>query len=399
MRITTTILIALACAALSVAQPTVAPTSEPVGKTRGDNLDGNNVVNSFELGYRFRTTAGDFDSYRSTVNYGNGIRLLGRSLTINSKEGHGHFFDESVLTTQGLGNDPYESANLRIQKNGLYRYDMLWRSNDYFNPGLRTGGAFSPHLLDTIYHAQDQDLTIFPQSNIQFFFGYSRGHQEGPALSTIQLFDSRGDEFPLFENVRRVRNEYRIGNEVRFFGIKFNWIRGWEDFKEDSPFSSGVNAGTNTNDRVTLTSFRRNEPYHGTSPYWRAALFSEKRWISINGRFTYTAGTRGFIMDESAFGTNRFGADQNRPVVTFGNAQRPAATGNLNISIFPSSKITVVNSTSVYNIRIDGDSVYRLFDNGSLTSDLRFFQFLGIRTVANETNLNYQVNPQFGLYG
>ena len=24
---------------------------------------------------------------------------------------------------------------LRIQKNGLYRYDMSWRLNDYYNPG------------------------------------------------------------------------------------------------------------------------------------------------------------------------------------------------------------------------------------------------------------------------
>ena len=41
-----------------------------------------------------------------------------------------------MLSTSGLGNDPYQNASLRVQKNGLYRYDMLWREDDYYNPGL-----------------------------------------------------------------------------------------------------------------------------------------------------------------------------------------------------------------------------------------------------------------------
>ena len=51
-------------------------------------------------------------------------------------DGHGRYFDEIVLNTLGLGNDPYQSAVLRVQKNSLYHYDMLWRLNDYYNPGL-----------------------------------------------------------------------------------------------------------------------------------------------------------------------------------------------------------------------------------------------------------------------
>lgn len=388
---------ALALAAAALGQQTVAPTPEPVGSTRGDNWDGYNIVNSFELGYRYRTVGGDMDSYRSTLNYGDGIRLLGSSLTMNSREGHGRFFDDLSLTTQGLGNDPYESATLRIAKNKLYRYDLIWRQNAYFNPGLRTGGATSPHLLDTTYNTQDQDLTLFPQSNFKFFLGYSRSRQDGPALSTIQLFDSRGNEFPFFENVRRLSNEYRIGSELTLFGIRLNWTRGWQDFKEDSTFDSGLNLGLNANNATTLTSFHRREPYHGASPYWRVGLFSDKHWLSVNGRFTYTSGRRNFVMDETALGTARFGA-QNQQVVTTGDANRPVATGNLTVSLYPTSKLTIVNATSVYNIRIDGNSAYFLFNDATLTSNVQFFQYLGIRTVANETNINYQFSPHIGIY-
>ena len=382
-----------------LAQPTVAPTSEPVGSPRGDNWSDYNVVDSFETGYRFRFFGGSFDQYRSTVNYGDGIRLLSSFLTLNSKDGHGRYFDELVLTTQGLGNDPYQNAILRVSKNGLYRYDLHWRLNDYFNPGLRTDGGAGQHLLDTEYTTQDHDFTLFPQSNLKFFLGYSGGDQTGPAISTVQLFDTRGNEFPLFENVRRVRNEYRLGNEFRLFGVRVNWTRGWEDFKEDSNYLSGPNQGNIPANPTSLASFQRNEPIHGTSPYWRAALFTDRKYFSANGRFTYVAGNRDFVLSETAIGTALFGAPANRQIVTSGTAQRPALTGNLTLSFFPTSIITITNHTAVNNIRIDGNSVYAQFDNATQSLQYQQFEFLGIRTIANETDLNLQASSWLGFFG
>ena len=69
------------------------------------------------------------------------MRLLGSRFGINSREGHGGLFDEILLNTLGLGNDPYQSAVLRIQKNSLYRYDMIWRLTDYYNPALTVAAS------------------------------------------------------------------------------------------------------------------------------------------------------------------------------------------------------------------------------------------------------------------
>ena len=383
----------------AVAQPTVAPSAEPVGSARGDSWSGYNIVDSFETGYRYRTFGGSLDQYRSTVNYGDGVRLLSSYLTINSPDGHGKLFDEIVLTTQGLGNDPYESAVLRVQKNRLYRLDLNWRRNDYYNPGLHTGGQLGQHLLDTQYTSQDDDLTLFPQSRIQFFLGYSRGNQNGPALSTIQLFDSNGNEFPLFENVRRVSNEYRIGNEVRFLGIRFNWMHGWQDFREDSNYLSGASLGNNAGNVVKLTSLERTEPYHGTSPYWRAGLFADRKYFSANGRASYTSGRRNFVFDETALGGGRFGIPTQLQTVTSGNAQRPVFTGTLTLSVFPISRLSIVNSTAVNNVRIDGNSVFAQLTNNTGLVTYLSFQFLGIRTIANSTDLNFQATRWLGFYG
>src|SRR5580704_13841256 len=97
----------LAIAGALQAQEIVAPTSSEVGPPNGENTGNYNITDSFETGYRYALIGGDLGMYRSDVNFGNGLRLLGSSLTVNSKDGHGRFFDEIVLNTTGLGNDPY----------------------------------------------------------------------------------------------------------------------------------------------------------------------------------------------------------------------------------------------------------------------------------------------------
>jgi hypothetical protein len=386
-------------AAVACAQPPVAPTDEPTESNRGENVSNYNILQSFELGYRWNTDGGDDGMYRSTVNYTNGIRLLSSSLNVQSREGHGGLFDQLTLNTQGLGNDPYESAILRIEKKHWYRYDFTWRSDAYYNPGLTV--SFGEHFMDTVRRLQDQDLTLFPQSNIRFFLGYSRDTQTGPALSTIQLFDGRGDEFPLFTNVNRQQNEYRLGGEVKVLGFRLNVLRGWEDFKDDT--QQHVNtpeAGNNPNDLTQLNTFQSVAPYHGTSPYWRVGLFREgKKYWALNGRFSYVAGARGFVLNESAAGINEIGANLFHQVVTYGSADRPTATGNLTFSLFPTSYITFTDQTSVYNIRMLGNSYFEQYTNGSAVLPVFNFNYLGILTFANTSDVQIRVRRWFTVHG
>ena len=158
---TTRILIAT-WRARSEAQQVVAPTAEPVGSPRGDSIGDYNVTQSFEFGYRWNQTGGDLGYVPQVVNFRRGLRLLGSSLSVNSKDGHGRYFDEILLNTTGLGNDPYEAVSLRIQKNSLYRYDMSWRMNDYFNPGLTVAGSACISAIPAAA-LQDHDLTLLPQ--------------------------------------------------------------------------------------------------------------------------------------------------------------------------------------------------------------------------------------------
>lgn len=384
---------------LTMAQPPVAPSNDQVGNPRGDNTGNYNIIQSFELGYRFATVGGDGGMYDSVVNYGDGIRLLSSSLTVQSRDGHGLLFDHLMVSTQGLGNDPYQFAIVRIEKNRLYRYDMMWRLSQYVNPAITV--SYGEHAMDTSRTMQDHDLTLFPDGKYKVFLGYSRNLETGPALTTIQLFNAQGDEYPLFENIHRVVNEYRLGGEVKLFGIRLNVMHGWEDYKENSPESlPAPSQGNNPNDLNTLTSFQSTEPIHGTSPYWRVGLFGEgKKFWAVNGRFTYVAGKQAFSLDELSAGTTVRGAANQLQVVTFGNADRPALAANLTISLFPATHVVFTNQTSFSNIRMIGNSYFTEFDNGFQSSPVLPFQYLGIQIFSNSTDLMFHPKKWLSIHG
>lgn len=391
---------ALICTGLAWSQPTVAPTREPTESARGEDTREYNVRQSFELGYRWRTVGGSLDAYRGMVNFGNGVRLLASSLSVNSLEGSGRWFDQIQLNTQGLGNDPYQSALFRVEKNRFYRYDLNWRSTLYSNPGLylqMQPDAFGRHHLDTVRNTQDHDVTFLPQAPLRLFLGFSRNTQRGPAVSSVQLFDSRGDEFPLFADVQRRQHEYRTGFELRLFGWRLNLLHGWVNFKEDPPvLLSPASAGRNLNDATSLASLRRTEPYHGNSPYWRIALFRETRRWAFNGRFTHVSGRRAFVLDETAVGTNRFGAAASNQIVTLGRAQRPATAASATFSFFPSGKLTLTNQTSLHNIRMVGNAAITVMTTGGAFT-FAPFSYLAIRTVSNAGDADYRPVNWFGL--
>jgi hypothetical protein len=396
-----TLLLIAATAALQAQQP-VAPTNEPVGPARGENSGNYNITNSFEFGYRWSIVGGDLGEYRSDVNYSNGLRLLSSGLSVDSKDGRGRYFDQILLNTQGLGNDPYQNAILRIQKNGLYRYDMTWRLDAYYNPGLTVAGGL--HLMDTVRRLQDHDFTLFPQGHYRLRIGYSRNTQDGPTLSTSEEFDNNSTGLPVFANVRRQWNEYRLGGDIDTHGFRFTVLRRWDFFKEDTPYSlAGVVSaadvvGSSTTDLTVLQQFNKSAPVHGRNPGWLGNLTAtHKRW-ALNARMSYTGGHNAFALGEIASGLNRFGAATNRQIAVLGDASRPFVAGDFNISLFPTKRLTVVHNISVNNLRISGPSSYSEVVDGINTGETIFFRYLGILNISDATDINYRLKDWFGVY-
>jgi hypothetical protein len=69
---------------------------------------------------------------------------------------------------------------------------------------------------------------------------------------------------------------------------------------------------------------------------------------------------------------------------------------NVTATVFATDKLTVVNHTSFHHTRMDGDSTLRELTAGGFAQV--DFDFLGIRTVTNTTNLDYRFSSAVGLY-
>ncbi|MGH9631870.1 MAG: hypothetical protein ACRD7E_26490, partial [Bryobacteraceae bacterium] len=178
------------------------------------------------------------------------------------------------------------------------------------------------------------------------------------------------------------------------------FLHGWEYFKDDTEEAVPQPIpGVNPIDPAALDSFHRAQPYHGSTKTWRLNLrFDRSRFYALNGRFTNSEGRRDFIFDESAVGTDRFATARNRQILVFGAARRPVTTANLTVSLFPTDRLTLSNHTAYHHTRIDGDGRYRELNNANLTSQLFNFQFLGIRTLVNSTDLNFRAAKWIGFY-
>jgi hypothetical protein len=152
------------------------------------------------------------------------------------------------------------------------------------------------------------------------------------------------------------------------------------------------------NDPTILQQFTRSAPVHGRNPGWLGNLTANhKRW-AMNARFSYLDGHNNFALGEFASGVGRFGSPANQQVLVQGSADRPMVAGDFNFSAQPFSRLTVVNNTSVNNLRIDGPSTFSSVVNGSDSGQTINFRYLGIRTVTNSTDANYRVKDWIGFY-
>ena len=194
-------------------------------ETQGTNAGNYNVQQTVEVGYREDWINGNQDTYDTFVDLGTGLRLLDYTLNMRSLNHQGILFDNLNFSNFGYGGDPDDVSRLRIEKNKLYDFSLVFRRDKNFwdynllanplnpvplptaspvsrrtprSPFLRSPSNHSPHSLYLVRRMQDYDLTLLPQSRVRFRLGYSRDVNEGPSLSSFAGTTEfpAGTEFP-----------------------------------------------------------------------------------------------------------------------------------------------------------------------------------------------------------
>jgi hypothetical protein len=229
------------------ARAQITPAESP-----GINSGDYNIHSTIEFGYRLNEVTGNQNTYDTFENLGSGVRLFNFSFEMRSLDHHGFVFDNLSFSNFGYGGDPNDVTRLRIEKNKWYDFRLLFRRDknfwDYnlsanpYNPAalnpagsLTTGCYVGPptaafpqgapgfcsspavaqnnslHGLDLVRRMQDYDLTLLPQSKIQFRLGYSRNRDEGPGGFTTD----GGTISDFNENYSYTTNAYRVGVDFK----------------------------------------------------------------------------------------------------------------------------------------------------------------------------------------
>ena len=241
-----------AIAVIALLLSPVARAQDDTGESKGIDSGDYNIHQSIEFGYRANEINGNKDTYDTFENLGSGVRLFDYTLEMRSIDHKGLLFDDLSFSNFGYGGDPNDVSRLRIGKNKVYDFRVLFRRDKNFwdynllanplnpaslnAPGSLTTGCYvgpptaafpqgapaycsspavainnSPHGLDLVRRMQDYDLTLFPNSAVQLRLGYSRNRDEGPGFFTTD----GGTISDFNENYSYTTNAYRVGVDFK----------------------------------------------------------------------------------------------------------------------------------------------------------------------------------------
>ena len=153
------------------------------------------IHQSMEIGYRVSDVTGSEQMYNSLVNQRSGPRLLEQNLSMQSQTHVGGLFDSLFINSFGWAGDPNNGLSARVDKSKWYDFRASFRRDqtdfDYnllanpLNPSTSSPTILvtsSPHLFATRRRMSDFDLTLLPQSKIEFPIGVFTQQHDGPII-------------------------------------------------------------------------------------------------------------------------------------------------------------------------------------------------------------------------
>jgi hypothetical protein len=310
---------------------------------------------SLDLGYRFLTDVrGSYLEYRSTVNLGEGPRLLGIDLTIQDPKKR--LFDRLEARGYNWG-DPYDTAQVSASKLGVYNFNFDYRSIVYFNavPSFANPsapGGFDEQSFDVLRRTASFSLDILPGGHIIPYLAYDRNSGHGHGLDTWAQDASNEYVVPIY--MRDGTNNYRGGVRFEYNRFHVTLEQGGTTFNgDDQSTFSGTNFGDNTTpllgQTLELNSLAQAYGIRGHSVYTRALLTARPAsWINIYGQFLYSIPKSDVHFDELATGnfvmlTSLLFYTGEQTIGT-GAANQPHTTGAFGFELHPLRRLRIVES-------------------------------------------------------
>jgi len=313
---------------------------------------------SLDVGYRWNSdVGGDFNTYRSVVNLGEGPKLL--DLGLHFENPGGKYLDELTVSAANWGGDPYNSARIDAEKSGAYRFLFDYRNISYFNflpsfadPRIFPGVLLDQRSFDIQRRYLNTELELRPGKRILPFLAYSRDWSKGTGITP---FVTNGNEFPVSTNLQDKTDHYRGGVRFELKRWHLTLEQGGTTFKDDQHiFTNERNTGNRTRpllgQDLVLDTLSQAYRIRATSTFNRILFTAAPLgWINVYGSFLYSRPNSDVTLATNSSGlfylggTRFFNTGQG---LLSGEAKQPHTAGSASVELRPTRKLRILESWS-----------------------------------------------------
>lgn len=169
------------------------------------------------LGFRSVDVSGTETKYREDLNLSDGPRLMDLDLDLTPSGTVRSFVDRIQLDVDDVGDSPFETVRLAVDKFGRFGFSYDRWESDYFyqdvilppelaNVRESSGGDFHHFDFERVRDRAKLDVTLSPRAELNF--GFDRFTKRGESTTTLDL---QRDEFELDKPIDEERFEYQAG--------------------------------------------------------------------------------------------------------------------------------------------------------------------------------------------
>lgn len=333
--------------AASAAQPAATPVAAAPETTISGMID---------VGYQWRSgVGGSLDTYRTVVNLGSGLKLMGLDVSFDSAVRR--WFDHINVRGYNWG-DPYNTAHVDASRHDWYNFSFDYRNIAYFNflpsyadPTIGQGIYLDQRSFDTHRRMSDFQLDLMPGKWIVPYVAYSRDSGFGRGITD---FVSDANEYPVADRPRDKTDNYRGGVRIELRKFHATLEQGGTKFKDDQDvFTSDQNLGNRTTpffgEQLMLTNLAQTYGIRGDSIYSKVLVTADPfSWINVFGQFLYSRPNTD--VKYSQFNTGQFANLDLLLLYTSefdlvnATAKQPHTSGTFGFELRPVKRLRVIES-------------------------------------------------------
>ncbi|MEK7406882.1 MAG: hypothetical protein AAB225_17540 [Acidobacteriota bacterium] len=256
------------------------------------------LTGNVDFGYRVvGAVGGDFNTYRSVVNLGEGPKLFG--LDASMQDPSRRLFDRLDIRANSWGGDPYNTARLDVRRERAYDFSFDYRNIAHFDflpsfadPTLQRGVFLNQRSIDTNRRSSDLELNLLPGRRIVPFVAFSRNAGRGRGVT---VFGLEGNEYPVPNLFRDHSDDIRGGVRLDFNRFHFTLEQGRVSYHIDQQVYTGP--GRNPGNVLTpvfgrnlyLDQGNQSLDVRGDVRFTRAVFAAAPfRWVDVAGQFLFS---------------------------------------------------------------------------------------------------------------